>query len=147
MSFRPWTKIIGRHEQVYSYAHFTTISAHFIAVQIYLFPKTKVLTIILKFLTRLNLKSYDIKHFSIFFSFVKILFENLRLINGNFKTIFGHFFAKYKYVFHKTEDMKAISMCLACLNLNWVKSYDILLVKILLFSCLKMHHFRGILRE
>ena len=50
---------------------------------------------ILKCLTCLNpncIKSYyDITHnfvsFSIFYSFVKNIFENLRLINGHFKTI------------------------------------------------------------
>jgi hypothetical protein len=97
--------------------------------------------IILKCLACLNLnciKSYDIKHifvfFSIFYSFVKILFLNLRLINGHFKTIFGHFFDKYISVFHKTEDLIVILRCLVCLNCNWSKNYNILLVKIFFFQ-------------
>ena len=30
---------------------------------------------------------------------------------------------------------------LVCLNINWIKSYDIILVRRFFFSCLKMHHF------
>jgi hypothetical protein len=64
------------------------------------------------------------------------------VINDYVKTIFGHFSAKYIYVFHKNEDLTVILRCLVCLILNWIKSYY---YKIF-FSCLKMHYFRGSLR-
>ena len=35
--------------------------------------------------------------------------------------------------FHKTEDLMFILRLLVCQNLNWIKSYDILLVKIFFF--------------
>ena len=107
-------------------------------IHINIFHKTKVLKIILRCLTCINpncIKSYDIKHnfvfFSIFYSFVKIIFENFRLINGHFKTIFGHFSAKYMFL--KNEDLTVILRCLVCLTLNWIKSYDILLVNTFFF--------------
>ena len=43
--------------------------------------------------------------------------------------------------FHKKEVQTVILRCLVCLNLNWIKSYNIILVKIIFLSCLKMHHF------
>ena len=68
-----------------------------------------------------------------FLQFCKKVFENLHLENDYFKTIFGHFSAKYIYVFDKNEDLIVILRCLVCLILNWVKSYDIILVKIFFF--------------
>ena len=47
-----------------------------------------------------------------------------QLINGHFTTICGHFFAKYMFIFHKTEIQTVILRCLTSLNLNWYKSYD-----------------------
>ena len=64
------------------------------------------------------------------------------LINSYFMTTSGHFSASY---IDKTEVQTVILRCLVCLNLNWIKSYDIILVKKSFFSCLKMHHFRVIL--
>ena len=58
-------------------------------------------------------------------------------------TISGHFFAIYMKIFHKTEIQTAILRCLVCLNPNWIKSNDIISVKIFIFSCLNMHHFRA----
>ena len=60
-------------------------------------------------------------------------------------TISGHFCASYIEIFHKTEVQTVILRCLVCLNLNWIQSYIIILVKNSFFSCLKMHHFRAIL--
>ena len=40
--------------------------------------------------------------------------------------IFDHlwsFFGNYIDIFHKTEIQRVILRCLACLNLNWIKSY------------------------
>ena len=64
--------------------------------------------------------------------------------NGHFLTICGHFFGNYIDIFHKTEIQMVILRCIVCLNLNWIKSYNIMLVK-KIFLCLKMHHFRAIL--
>ena len=47
-----------------------------------------------------------------------------QLINSHFKTIYGHFFANYMFIFHKTEIQTVILRCLMSLNLNWYKSYD-----------------------
>ena len=54
------------------------------------------------------------------------------------------FFANYIDDFHKTEYQTVIFRCLTCLNLYWIKSYDILLDKIF-FLCLNMHDLRGTL--
>ena len=130
--------------------HVTTISGHFFANYIKIFHKTEVLTVILRCITHLNLnwiKSYDINHKCFRQLCFSILEEkktaNLSFKNGHFSTISGHFFASYINIFHKTEVQTVNLRCLVCLNLNWIKSYDILLVKIFIFSCLKMHHFRG----
>jgi hypothetical protein len=129
-----------------------TISGHFSAKYINIFHKTGVQTNILGCLTCLNLnwiKSYDIKH--IFYSFLRVFNferkknENLLLINGHCTTTSGHFSACCIKIFHKTEVQTVILRCLVCLNLNWIKSYNIILVKNSFFSCLKMHHFRAIL--
>jgi hypothetical protein len=63
---------------------------------------------------------------------------------GHFKTISGHFSTNYTKNFHKIKVQAVILRCLVCLNLNWTKSYDIILVKNIFFSYLKMHHFRAI---
>ena len=44
---------------------------------------------------------------------------------GHFMTLTGHFFANYINIFHKIELPTIILMCLTCLNLIWIKSYDI----------------------
>ena len=73
----------------------------------------------------------------LFYHFVKQKAENSCLINGHFKTISVHFLANYIDVFHKTEDQTVILRCLTCLYLNWIKSYDILLVKVVFFHACK----------
>ena len=40
-------------------------------------------------------------------------------------------------IFHKTEIQMVILRCLVCLNLNWVKSYDIFWLKYLFFHAWK----------
>ena len=45
--------------------------------------------------------------------------------DGNFRTLSGHSVANYICIFHKTEVLTVILMCLLSLNLNWIKSYDI----------------------
>ena len=52
----------------------------------------------------------------------KILFWH-----SHFTTTSGHLIAKlHKYIniFHKTEVQMIILKCLTCLNLNWIKGYD-----------------------
>ena len=61
--------------------------------------------------------------------------------NCCFLTISSQFFAIYTNIFHKTKILTVILRCLVCPNLNLIKSYDMLLLKIFIFSCLKMYHF------
>ena len=63
------------------------------------------------------------------FNFVRKNLENLWLWDDHFLTVFGHFFAIFMNIFHKTEVQMVILRCLVSLNLNWIKSYYILLVK------------------
>ena len=116
--------------------HFDTISGHFSANYINIFHKTGVLRNISRCLTCRNLnwiKSYNIRHnfihFQGVFKFGRRKKEKLPLINGHFMTIFGHFYASYIEIFHKTEVQKVILRCLVCLNLTLIQSYNILLVK------------------
>ena len=53
--------------------------------------------------------------------------------DGHFRTLSGHSVANYICIFHKTEVLTVILMCLLSLNLNWIKSYDIILVEIIFF--------------
>ena len=39
-------------------------------------------------------------------------------------------------IFHKTEILTVILRCLVCPNLNLIKSYDMLLLKMFVFSCI-----------
>ena len=64
-----------------------------------------------------------------FFNFGRKKPENLSSKNGHFFTISDHCFANYLNIFHKTEIQTVILRCLVCLNLNWVKSYDIFWLK------------------
>ena len=63
------------------------------------------------------------------FNFVRKKNEKLPQINGHFMTISGHFSASLIEIFHKTEVQTVILRCLVCENLNWIQSYDIILVK------------------
>ena len=60
-----------------------------------------------------------------------------------FYSHFWSFFGNYIKIFHKIEIQTVILTCLVCKNLNWIKSYNIRLIKIFFFSYLKMHHFRA----
>jgi hypothetical protein len=117
--------------------NFLIISGHFIANYINIFHKTEIQMVILRCLLCLNLnwvKSYDIFWF---FNFERKKPENLSLKNGHFLMISGHFIANYINIFHKTEIQMVILRCLLCLNLNWVKSYDIFWLKYLFFHAWK----------
>ena len=67
--------------------------------------------------------------------------KNLWLINGHFRTISGHFLVNCMKIFHKKEVQTVILRWLVCLNLNWIKSYNLVLVKIIFLSCMTMYHF------
>ena len=113
-----------------------------------IFYKTEVLTVILRYITCLNLnwiKSYNINHKCFWQLYFSILEEkkpeNLSFKNSNFFTICGHFFGIYMNIFHKPEIQPVILRCLVCLNPNWIKSNDI--ISVIFFSCLKMQHFKA----
>ena len=80
---------------------------------------------------------------TVFFNFGRKKIENLRFKNGHFSTICGHFLGNYIVIFHKTEIQTVILRCLVYKNIDWIKSYNKILVKIFIFLCLKMHHFRA----
>ena len=131
--------------------HFKTISVHFSTNYINNFHKSIVLMNILRCQTHLNLNwifyLFYKAHFflsPLIFSFERKNLENLWLINDHFLTVFGHCFANFMNIFHKTEVQTVILRCLVSLNLNWIKSNYIILVKEKIIPCLKMHHFRAI---
>ena len=72
-----------------------------------------------------------------FFQFWKKKKENLPLLNDNFMTISGHFNANYTNIFHTIEVQTVILKCLVYLYLNWIKSYNIILVKNIFFHAWK----------
>ena len=58
--------------------------------------------------------------------------------------IFNHFWSflgNYVDTFHKTEIQTVILRCSVCINLIWIKSYNIILVKIFLFYASFMGYF------
>ena len=59
--------------------------------------------------------------------------SNLQLINGCFMTISSQIFTIYILIFHKTEVQTVILRCLVYLYLDWIKSYDMILVKKIFF--------------
>ena len=118
------------------YDHFWS----FFANKVKIYHKTMVQIMILRCLTCLNynwIKSYNIKRkiFRIwFFAFLwKKKNVKLQLINGNFTTLSGHFFANYIRIFLKFEIQMVILRYLLCLNFDWMYSYNKILVKTFLF--------------
>ena len=113
--------------------HFTSISGHFFANYIDIFHKIELPTFILMCLTCLNLiwiKSYDINHNLIWKLCFSILEEKTLKIKFQKWPFLDHlwsFFGIYIDIFHKTEIQTVILRCLVCLNLNWVKSYFIII--------------------
>ena len=51
------------------------------------------------------------------------------MINGHFKTTFGHFFAKYMNIFHKTSTETGLAPQNDCLNLSFVKEIHVVGIK------------------
>jgi len=82
--------------------------------------------VILRCLTGLNLdwfKSYGLRC-SLRLHASSVNFKKRQLINIHFKTMYGHFFANYMFIFHKTKIQTVILRCLRIINLNFYKSYD-----------------------
>ena len=133
-----WSEI---KETTFQVGHFTAISGHSIANYINIFHKTEVPTIILRCLMSLNLnwiKSYNInyklfsykneKHsWQTFLTTVFFNFVRNKIPKRPFFWPFVVFFGNYIDIFHKTEIQKVILRYLVCLNLNWIKNYDIII--------------------
>ena len=88
------------------------------------------------------IKSYNIKHTKKSFPFCNFVKKSLKIYNsksGHFMTLSGHFFANYIKIFQKTVVQTVILRCIAGLNLNWIKSYGILIVIMIFFhACQKV---------
>ena len=52
---------------------------------------------------------------------LQLTHQNIKVINGHFTTVSGHFFANYMKIFHKTEIQKVILKCSTSLKLIWYK--------------------------
>ena len=111
---------------------YSTTSDHFFTNCMFIFYKTEVQTVVLRCLTGLNLEF--LRYGSCFSSEVsKLPLARYLDLNGHFTTIYGHFFASYTDISHKTEIQAVILRYAVCLILNWIKSCEILLAKV--FSC------------
>ena len=112
---------------------FWTISSHFFADCMNIFHKNQVQTVILRFLTCQKpngIKSYNIKHKKIIFLFFAILQKKILKIYDSKMAIFLPFLGIFlPFSSKKTEFQTVISRFLMGLNLNWIKSYGIILVK------------------
>ena len=103
-----------------------TIPGHFLAMYVFIFHKTEVLTVILRCLTGLNLdwvKSYGLRC-SLRPNASSANSKKIAIDKQSFQTMSGHSFANYMFIFHKTEIQTVLLRCLRSLNLNWYKSYD-----------------------
>ena len=78
--------------------------------------------------------------FFVFFSVLKKQIWKLMTHKWPFLDHFGNCFANYIKIFHKTEVQMVILRCLACLNLSWIKRYDLICGKI--YFC---HAWKGII--
>ena len=74
---------------------------------------------------------------SSFFQFWKKNFWKFLTHKWPFFDYFWSYYANYRKVFHKSEVQTVILRCLVCLNLIWIKSYNIMLVKIFFFHAWK----------
>ena len=114
-----------------------------------IFHKTEALTVILVCPICINLnwiKSNDMNHNFVFVSIFQFCKKKKRKFTNHishFTTIYGHLLAIHNNIFHKTEVQTIILRCLGHLYLNWIKSYEVILVKNIFFSCLKMYYFRA----
>ena len=106
--------------------HCTTISGHFFAICMFICHKTEVQTVILRFLTGLNLdwfKSYSLRC-SLRPCASSANSQKIATDKWSFYNHIWSFFANYMCIFHKTEIQTVILRCLTSLNLNWYKSCE-----------------------
>jgi hypothetical protein len=118
------------------YSHFWSFFANYINI----FQKSEVLTVILRCLTCLNhnliktmtkiTNAFD----SCNFQFWKK--KKLKILVSEMP-IFGHFFGTYVDIFQETEIQTVILRSILCLKFNWIKSYNIMLVKNIFFHASK----------
>ena len=80
---------------------------------------------------------------SFYFQFCKKKNWNFLTHKWPFYDHFWPFFGNYIKIFHKAEIQTVILRCFEGQNFNWIKSYNIISIKTIFFSCLKMHHFRA----
>ena len=76
------------------------------------------------------IKSYDINHnliWKLCFSILEEKTLKIKFQKWPFLDPLWSFFVIYIDIFHKTEIQTVILRCLVCLNLNWVKSYFIII--------------------
>ena len=86
------------------------------------------------------IKNYEIKHNFFCFRF----FNFVRKFVTHKLPFYDHFWpftANYSKIFHKADVQMVILRCFVQLYLNWIKSYNIKLVKNFFF----MHYFKAIL--
>ena len=116
--------------------HFTTISGHSLANYINSFHKT--VTVTMKCPNHNWIKSYGIKHIFFASSFLQFCKKKERKFMTHKWPLNDHFwpiFRQLRQIFHKTEIQTVILRRLVCLNPAWIKSNNIISVKIF-FSCL-----------
>ena len=127
--------------------YFETISGHFFGNYINISHKTEVLIVVLMCLTYWNpylIKNYNIKHNFCHFCFFQFCKKKNWKITTHKWPFFDHFWPFFGQLLY-TEVQTVILRCLVYLYLDWIKSYDIILVKHIFFSCLKMHYNRAVL--
>ena len=120
-------------ETTFWVVHFTTISGHSIANYINIFHKTEVPMVILRCLTSLNLNWIKKDHIN-YKKINNCVFQFWKKKNWKFKfqkwqcfDYLWSFIGNYIDIFHKTESDTFILRCSVCSNLNWIKSYDIII--------------------
>ena len=92
----------------------------------FIFHKTEVQTVILRWLMGLNLDWFKIYSLWCKWRPCKCLanFQKIATDKWSFYYHIWHFFASCVLIFHKTEIQTVILRCSRLLNLNWCNSYD-----------------------
>ena len=103
-----------------------------LANYINIFHKVEIQMVILSGLTFLNpnwIKGYE-KNTNFFISsFLQFCKKKLRFTNGHFTTISVFFISNCIGIFYKIEVQTVIFRCLLCLNVDLIKHYNMILVK------------------
>ena len=94
-----------------------------IAISMVIFHKTEIQTVILRCITGLNLDWFKIYGLRCRMRLCVGSANSQKIATAKwpFKTISGHFFASYMFIFHKTEVQTVILRCLTSLNLIWIR--------------------------